>query len=167
MSYELWDWVLDVNVGGVVNGIQTVVPRMLERGTGHVVNTASGAGLVPGGGGFMYGTSKYAVVGLSENMRYDLAKRGIGMSVLCPGPVATEIITRSETGRPDRRPLDDEQRAQLQRTADWLKRKGTPPDEVGWMVVAGIKSNALYIHTDRAVEEGVQKRTRRILDALP
>jgi NAD(P)-dependent dehydrogenase (short-subunit alcohol dehydrogenase family) len=167
MSFELWDWVMDVNVGGVINGVQTVVPRMLERGSGHVVNTASGAGLVPGGGGFMYGTSKYAVVGLSENMRYDLAKRGIGMSVLCPGPVATEIITRSETGRPDNRPLTEEQHAQLQRTADWLKRKGTPPDDVGWMVVNGIKSNALYIHTDRAVEEGVQKRTRRILDALP
>lgn len=170
MTYEMWDWVMDVNVGGVINGIQTVVPRMLERGTGHVVNTASGAGLVSGGGdsgGFMYGTSKFAVVGLSENMRYDLAKRGIGMSVLCPGPVATEIITRSETGRPDKRPLDDAQRAQLQRTSDWLKRKGTPPDEVGWMVVNGIKSNALYIHTDRIVEEGVQKRTRRILDALP
>lgn len=167
MSYELWDWVMDVNVGGVVNGVQTVVPRMLERGSGHVVNTASGAGLVPAGGGYMYVTSKYAVVGLSESMRRDLAKHGVGMSVLCPGPVATEIITRAETGRPDHRPLSDEQRANLQRTADWLKREGTPPDAVGWMVVNGIKSNALYIHTDRAVEEGVQKRTRRILDALP
>lgn len=167
MTYDLWDWVLDVNIGGVVNGVQTVVPRMLERGSGHVVNTASGAGLVPAGGGFMYVTSKYAVVGLSESMRRDLAKRGVGMSVLCPGPVATEIITRSETGRPDKRALDDEQRASLQRTADWLKREGTPPDEVGWMVVEGIRSNALYIHTDRAVEEGVQRRTARILAALP
>ena len=167
MSYELWDWVMDVNVGGVINGIQTVVPRMLERGTGHIVNTASGAGLVPGGGGYMYGTSKYAVVGLSENLRPDLKKRGIGVSVLCPGPVATDIIMRSETGRPDHRPLTDEQRAQLQRTADWLKRKGTPPDAVGHMVVDGIKSNALYIHTDRAVEDAVKKRTERILAALP
>jgi NAD(P)-dependent dehydrogenase (short-subunit alcohol dehydrogenase family) len=169
MTYELWDWVMDVNVGGVINGIQTVVPRLLARGTGHVVNTASGAGLVSGGGGggFMYGTSKFAVVGLSENMRPDLAKRGIGMSVLCPGPVATDIIIRSETGRPDGRPLTDEQRAQLQKTDDWIKRKGTPPDEVGWMVVNGIKSNAAYIHTDRVVEEGIQKRTRRILESLP
>lgn len=167
MTYELWDWVMDVNVGGVINGIQTVVPRMLERGSGHVVNTASGAGLVPAGGGFMYVTSKYAVVGLSESMRTDLKKRGVGMSVLCPGPVATDIITRSETGRPDARPLTDEQRTQLQRTADWLKRKGTPPDAVGHMVVDGIKSNALYIHTDRAVEEGVQRRTEKILAALP
>jgi NAD(P)-dependent dehydrogenase (short-subunit alcohol dehydrogenase family) len=167
MTYELWDWVMDVNVGGVINGIQTVVPRMLQRGSGHIVNTASGAGLVPGSGGYMYGASKYAVVGLSENLRIDLKKRGIGVSVLCPGPVATDIITRSETGRPDQRSLDDEQRAQLQRTADWLKRKGVPPDAVGHMVVDGIKANALYIHTDRAVEEGVKKRTERILAALP
>jgi NADP-dependent 3-hydroxy acid dehydrogenase YdfG len=167
MSYELWDWVMDVNVGGVINGVQTVVPRMLERGSGHVVNTASGAGLVPAGGGFMYVTSKYAVVGLSESMRTDLKKRGVGMSVLCPGPVATDIITRSETGRPDGRPLSDEQRAQLQRTADWLKRKGTPPDAVGHMVVDGIKSNALYIHTDRAIEDGFKKRVEKILGALP
>lgn len=167
MSYELWDWVLDVNVGGVINGIQTVVPRMLERGTGHVVNTASGAGLVPSGGGFMYVTSKYAVVGLSESMRTDLKKRGVGMSVLCPGPVATDIITRSETGRPDGRPLTDEQRSQLQRTADWLKRTGTPPEAVGRMVVDGIKANALYIHTDRAIEEGFKKRVEKILAALP
>jgi NAD(P)-dependent dehydrogenase (short-subunit alcohol dehydrogenase family) len=167
MSYELWDWVMDVNVGGVINGIQTVVPGMLERGTGHVVNTASGAGLVPSGGGFMYVTSKYAVVGLSESMRTDLKKRGVGMSVLCPGPVATDIITRSETGRPDGRPLTDEQRTSLQRTADWLKRKGTPPDAVGHMVVDGIKANALYIHTDRAIEEGFKKRVDKILAALP
>jgi NAD(P)-dependent dehydrogenase (short-subunit alcohol dehydrogenase family) len=169
MSYELWDWVLDVNIGGVVNGIQTVVPRMLARGSGHVVNTASGAGLVSGGdgGGFMYGTSKFAVVGLSENMRPDLAKRGVGMSVLCPGPVATDIIIRSETGRPDKRPLTDAQRAQLQRTDDWIKRKGTPPDDVGWMVVDGIKANALYIHTDRIVEEGVKRRAERIIASLP
>jgi NAD(P)-dependent dehydrogenase (short-subunit alcohol dehydrogenase family) len=100
-------------------------------------------------------------------MRPDLARRGIGMSVLCPGPVATDIIIRSETGRPDQRPLTDEQRAQLQKTDDWIKRKGTPPDEVGWMVVNGIKANAAYIHTDRVVEEGIQKRTRRILESLP
>ena len=167
MSYELWDWVMGVNVDGVINGIQTVVPRMLERGSGHVVNTASGAGLVPSGGGFMYVTSKYAVVGLSEGMRTDLKKRGVGMSVLCPGPVATDIITHSETGRPDGRPLTEEQHASLQRTAEWLKRKGTPPDDVGHMVVDGIKANALYIHTDRAIEEGFKKRVEKILAALP
>jgi NAD(P)-dependent dehydrogenase (short-subunit alcohol dehydrogenase family) len=67
MSYESWDWVIGVNLQGVYNGLQTFVPRMIERGGGYVVNTASGAGLVAQGTGFLYATSKFAVVGLSES----------------------------------------------------------------------------------------------------
>jgi NAD(P)-dependent dehydrogenase (short-subunit alcohol dehydrogenase family) len=168
MTYEMWDWVLGVNNGGVVNGIQTVVPRMVERGEGHVVNTASGAGLVSTEGtGFMYNMSKYAVVGLSECIRHDLAKRGIGVSVLCPGPVATDIFEHTEAGRPNKRELTPEQRERFKRTNQWLKAKGTPPDDVGHMVVDAIKANALYIHTDRAVEHAVLKRAQRIVAAMP
>ena len=168
MTYEMWDWVLGVNNGGVVNGIQTIVPRMVERGQGHVVNTASGAGLVSTDGtGFMYNMSKYAVVGLSECIRYDLEKRGIGVSVLCPGPVATDIFEHTEAGRPDKRELTGKQRESFDRTSQWLKAKGTPPDAVGHMVVDGIKANALYIHTDRAVERAVLKRAERIVAAMP
>jgi NAD(P)-dependent dehydrogenase (short-subunit alcohol dehydrogenase family) len=168
MTYEMWDWVLGVNNGGVVNGIQTVVPRMVERGEGHVVNTASGAGLVSTDGtGFMYNMSKYAVVGLSECIRYDLEKRGIGVSVLCPGPVATDIFEHTEAGRPDKRELTPEQQARFDQTSQWLKTKGTPPDAVGHMVVNGIKANALYIHTDRVLERAVMKRAERIVAAMP
>jgi NAD(P)-dependent dehydrogenase (short-subunit alcohol dehydrogenase family) len=119
------------------------------------------------GTGFMYNASKYAVVGLSEAIRFDLAKRGIGVSVLCPGPVATDIFDHTEAGRPDKRELTPEQRERLDRTRGWLKAKGTPPDAVGHMVVDGIKADALYIHTDRAVENAVLKRARRIVDAMP
>jgi NAD(P)-dependent dehydrogenase (short-subunit alcohol dehydrogenase family) len=168
MTYAMWDWVLDVNIGGVVNGIQTIVPRMLERGTGHIVNTASGAGLVSTDGtGFMYNASKYAVVGLSESIRYDLDKRGIGVSVLCPGPVATDIFDHTEAGRPDKRELNEKQRASFDKTNRWLREKGTSPDAVGHMVVDGVKANALYIHTDRAVENAVLKRAQRIVAAMP
>ena len=168
MTYEMWDWVLGVNNGGVVNGIQTIVPRMVERGEGHVVNTASGAGLVSTDGtGFMYNMSKYAVVGLSECIRHDLDKRGIGVSVLCPGPVATDIFEHTEAGRPDKRELTERQKESFERTSQWLKAKGTPPDAVGHMVVDGIKANALYIHTDRAVERAVLKRAERIVAAMP
>jgi NAD(P)-dependent dehydrogenase (short-subunit alcohol dehydrogenase family) len=168
MTYAMWDWVLGVNIGGVVNGIQTVVPRMLERGTGHIVNTASGAGLVSTDGtGFMYNTSKYAVVGLSECIRHDLDRRGIGVSVLCPGPVATDIFEHTEAGRPDRRTLTPKQQESFDRTNRWLHREGKDPDDVGWMVVAGVKANALYIHTDRSVERAVLKRAQRIVDAMP
>lgn len=168
MTYEMWDWVLGVNNGGVVNGIQTVVPRMVERGEGHVVNTASGAGLVSTDGtGFMYNMSKYAVVGLSECIRHDLAKRGVGVSVLCPGPVATKIFEHTEAGRPDQRSLTPAQQESFDRTNRWLQTKGTSPDAVGHMVVDGVKANALYIHTDRSVANAVLKRAQRIVDAMP
>ena len=168
MTYEMWDWVLGVNNGGVVNGIQTILPRMVERGEGHVVNTASGAGLVSTDGtGYMYNMSKYAVVGLSECMRHDLEKYGVGMSVLCPGPVATKIFEHTEAGRPDQRQLTGKQKESFDRTNQWLQTKGTPPDDVGHMVVDGIKANALYIHTDRAVERAVLKRAERIVAAMP
>ena len=168
MTYEMWDWVLDVNVGGVVNGFQTVVPRMLQRQSGHIVSTASGAGLIAAGvGGFMYATSKFAVVGLSEGIRDDLGKRGIGVSVLCPGPVATDIMYHTESNRPDHRHLNAGQQKELDRLESWLHTKGTPPDEVGRMVVDGIKRNALYIHTDRWVEQQLRERTENIIAAMP
>jgi len=168
MTFDMWDWVLDVNLGGVVNGIQTVTPRMIARGGGHIVNTGSGAGLAPvGTGGFMYATSKYAVVGLSESMRPDLERRGIGMSVLCPGPVSTDIFQHTESNRPDQRSLTEAQRQNMQRFTDWLRDRGVPPDDVGRMVVAGVKSNALYIHTDRWVEKEVRQRADAIIAAMP
>jgi NAD(P)-dependent dehydrogenase (short-subunit alcohol dehydrogenase family) len=88
MTFESWDYALGINLGGVVNGIQTFLPRMLARGGGgHVVNTASGAGLAAPGSGFLYHTAKFAVVGLSESLRFELLGAGFGVSVLCPGPV--------------------------------------------------------------------------------
>ena len=87
MTYEHWDWVMGINLNGVINGIQTFVPRMIEHKIkAHIVNTASGAGLVAVGG-LQYSTSKFAVVGLSEALRLELERFEIGVSVLCPGPV--------------------------------------------------------------------------------
>src|SRR4051794_12883599 len=95
---ELWEWVLGVNLYGVVHGVHTFLPLLLEQDEGHVVNTASLAGLGGVGGLGIYCTSKFAVVGLSESLHHDLAAQGsnVGVSVLCPGFVQTEI------GRSDR-----------------------------------------------------------------
>jgi NADP-dependent 3-hydroxy acid dehydrogenase YdfG len=91
-TYDDWDWQLNVNLGGVINGIQTFVPRMLQRKLeAHIVNTASMAGILPIGGATIYCTSKFAVRGLSECLRQDLAPHNIGVSVLCPGAVNTNI----------------------------------------------------------------------------
>ncbi len=90
---ELWEWVLGVNLFGVVHGVHTFLPLLLEQDEGHIVNTASLAGLGGVGGLGVYCTSKFAVVGLSESLHYDLVARrsAVGVSVLCPGFVQTQI----------------------------------------------------------------------------
>jgi len=101
MTYKDWDWVMGVNLAGVINGVQTFVNRIKAHGEGgHFVNTASMAGqmAIPGLG--VYNTTKYAVVGMSETMRADLAPYNIGVSVLCPGVVSTSIFN-SGRNRPE------------------------------------------------------------------
>jgi NAD(P)-dependent dehydrogenase (short-subunit alcohol dehydrogenase family) len=95
-----WEWVLGVNLWGVIHGVLAFVPRMLAQpGEKHIVNTGSTAGLLAAPGVGIYGTAKFGVVGLSEHLRHDLARHGIGVSVLCPGGVKTNIL-HSERNRP-------------------------------------------------------------------
>src|SRR5437879_290434 len=99
-THRDWRWVLGVNLWGVIHGVEAFVPRMIaQQSEGHVVNTASMAGLIASQGLGVYNTSKYAVVGLSETLVKDLRPYGIGVSVLCPMGVATRIRD-SERGRP-------------------------------------------------------------------
>jgi NAD(P)-dependent dehydrogenase (short-subunit alcohol dehydrogenase family) len=100
-----WEWVLGVNLWGVIHGIHTFVPLMLAQGTpGHIVNTASMAGLLTGRGPAVYRVSKHAVVALSEMLYHQLAHRGanVKVSVLCPGGVDTQIIDAARN-RPESR----------------------------------------------------------------
>ena len=100
-TYEDYDWMMGVNFGGVVNGIQTFVPRMIAYGRGgYVVNTASIAGLVAAGPSGIYSASKFAVVGLSQALRQSLDQYDIGVSVVCPGNVNTNIAEARST-RPE------------------------------------------------------------------
>lgn len=167
MSYEMWDWALGINLGGVVNGVQTFVPRLLAAGfPAHLVNTASGAGLVTVGSGFLYHTAKYAVVGLSESLREELASFGIGVSVLCPGPVATGIMGRTEEMSPaDTAPRTPKSRARAAKI-DEVLAAGTPADEVGRLVVEGVKADSAYIFTDTSLEDPIKARTESLLRAL-
>jgi NAD(P)-dependent dehydrogenase (short-subunit alcohol dehydrogenase family) len=172
LTYELWDWSIGINLGGVINGVQTFLPRMVDRGKGgHIVNTASGAGLAATSSGVLYTTPKFGVVGMSEALNGELAPAGIGVSVLCPGPVATGIVHRSadlspKTGEamsPEQERLRGER---LDQTAQWLQQ-GTGIDEVGEMVLRAVRENALYIHTDRAAEQLIKDRTQALLAAMP
>lgn len=94
MTVAHWDRIIDVNLRGVVNGILAVYPRMVEQGRGHIVNTASAAGLVAPPLVVPYATTKHAVVGLSTGLRPEAALHGVRVSVLCPGAVETAILDR-------------------------------------------------------------------------
>ncbi len=101
LGYTLSDWydVFDVNLRGVAHGIQSVYPVMCRQGSGHIVNTASMAGLVPTGEAASYAATKHAVVGLSKALRVEAKEHGVKVSALCPGAIRTPILTGGAYGR--------------------------------------------------------------------
>lgn len=168
VSYKDWDWVLGVNIGGVVNGVKTFVKHIKSHGEGgHIINTASLAGhmAVPGLG--VYNASKFAVVGLSETLRADLAQDKIGVSVLCPGVVSTQIH-KSSRNRPEE--LADAHSVDLlsgdEERADELMKKGRDPLLVGAQVVEAIQANDQYIFTHPEYKAIVKGRMDNILQAM-
>jgi NAD(P)-dependent dehydrogenase (short-subunit alcohol dehydrogenase family) len=169
LTYEYWDWVLGINLNGVINGIQSFLPRMLERSAGgHIVNTASGAGLAAGPGNMLYTTSKFAVVGLSESLRLALEPFGIGVSVLCPGPVNTKILSNSRDTQPHSPTAGESAISEtVLAQVNAFLAAGADPNQVGEMVLAAVTANRLYIHTDRIMVEAIESRTKALLDAMP
>lgn len=172
LSYDLWDWALGINLGGVVNGVQTFLGRMLARGEGgHLVNTASAAGLAATWSGALYHTAKFAVVGMSEAMALELEPLGIGVTVVCPGPVATDIIARTRRSQPHvfSAMTDAEREAARDKTRRLVDRirQGVSPDAVGERVLSAVRDNQLYVLTDPSIGPFVEARSRAILAALP
>lgn len=173
LTYDLWDWGLDINLGGVINGLQTFMPRMVARGgAGHIVNTASGAGLAASYSGVLYHTAKFGVVGLSEALAAELAPLKIGVTVLCPGPVATDIVSRTRAMQPGKnnKPLSKEGEAAANGVVEKINamlQQGVAPDAVGEMVLAAIEHDRLYIHTDRSMIEQIEARCQALLEAMP
>jgi NAD(P)-dependent dehydrogenase (short-subunit alcohol dehydrogenase family) len=165
--YDDWDWGLGVLLGGVVNGIQTFLPRLLAHGEGgHIVSTSSMAGVLPIPGAAIYITAKAAVIGLSEALRSELATEGIGVSAFCPGPVQTNIREGGRT-RPER--FADSGYTQLEH--DLEERPNSPlwmdPLECGERVLEGIRRDDLYIFTHREFREGADERFRAMLASFP
>lgn len=167
-SYKDWDWVLGVNLNGVVNGVMTFVDLIRSHGEGgHIVNTASLAGHMAAPGLGIYNTSKFAVVGLSETLRADLAQDKIGVSVLCPGVVSTQIH-KSSRNRPAR--LTEGDSSDLmnldEKRADEMMKQGRDPALVGAQVVDAIRNNELYIFTHPEYKAIVKSRMEQILGAM-
>jgi NAD(P)-dependent dehydrogenase (short-subunit alcohol dehydrogenase family) len=167
-SYDDWDWILGVNLGGVVNGIQTFVPRIKAHGEGgHIVNTASMGSFIASGVAGIYCTSKFAVRGLSEALRWSLMPHKIGVSVLCPGLVQSAIY-ESEKIRPaalsaEAVPSDPQF---LERLAE-LHKIGMPPEEIGSKVLRGIQRNDFYIFSHPEFKEELRALFDEALAALP
>src|SRR5437773_8497244 len=137
-THRDWQWVLGVNLWGVIHGVEAFVPRMIARGEpAHIVNTASMAGLIASKGLGVYNTSKYAVVGLSETLAKDLKPYRIGVSVLCPLGVQTQI-RQSERNRPAAlRNERDERAAPVE-----LIGRSLAPETVADIVLAAIHARS-------------------------
>src|SRR5438094_3650258 len=157
-THRDWQWVLGVNLWGVIHGVEAFVPRMIARGEpAHIVNTASMAGLIASKGLGVYNTSKYAVVGLSETLAKDLKPYRIGVSVLCPLGVQTQI-RQSERNRPAAlRNERDERAAPVE-----LIGRSLAPETVADMVLAAIHANELYVITHDESLEPLRRRFERI-----
>lgn len=152
-SYDDWDWVLGVNLNGVINGVMTFAPRMKARALsgevagGHITNTASMAAFIAGGVPGIYNTAKFAVRGLSYSLRHSMYQYGIGVSVVHPGLVKSSIYA-SDDVRPDAlkgemKPVDP---AEIERLAA-LHEVGMEPDVIGARIIDGIRENRANIFT--------------------
>jgi NAD(P)-dependent dehydrogenase (short-subunit alcohol dehydrogenase family) len=168
-TYQDWDWIIDVNLKGSINTIQTFLPYLMQNGRdsgSHIVLTSSISGLrvhEPSRGQGTYNTTKYALVGYAEALKVDLQAHGIGVSVLCPGVVNT-ALSHSGEKRPERyggafaTPADFE----LAKVAS----QGTDPLRFGRWVVGAVERNQFYVITHTAERGEVEDRHRRIEQAF-
>ena len=168
-TYDDWDWVMGVNVGGVINGIVTILPRMIASGLeGHIVNVSSMGGVAALGSVGVYATSKFAVMGLSEALRTDMIGRNIGVSVYCPGPVKSNMGEAvklrpehlSNTGYRMPPPPKDAPPHPMMLTA-------MSEVEAGRHVLRGIKQNQLFILSHPEFRDVIKARGDALVEAVP
>ncbi len=156
-----WQYLINVNLYGVIHGVTAFLPMLLKQGEGHIVNTASVGGLISGPPEGLYTTTKFAVVGLSEALMLELAESAVGVSVLCPGLVNTNLITQSFAVRPDavNSGIDHQQPAPD-------VAQGLPPLEVGVQVIDAVREGGFYIVTHDDYRDIIAMRHDNILQAL-
>jgi NAD(P)-dependent dehydrogenase (short-subunit alcohol dehydrogenase family) len=167
-TYKDWDFCMRVNVNGVINGLVTILPRMLAHGEeGHVVATSSTGGFSAVGGAGLYCTAKFAVAGMMESLATDLKDTPVGASVFFPGPVETSLGVSTMETRPEH--LRNEQVPGV--------RRGPPPnfdmslfmskEEVGERVLRGIQRGDLFIMSHPEFRDGIVARSEALLRAIP
>jgi NAD(P)-dependent dehydrogenase (short-subunit alcohol dehydrogenase family) len=162
-----WQWILGVNLWGVIYGVRAFTPHLIAQNEGHIVNTASVAGLISPPGSGAYNVTKHAVVTLSESLYHDLRERksAVGVSVLCPAYVPTRI-TESERNRPRELPASEKSKETLAREAMLRKAVSSgkvSADQVAQAVVAAVKEERFYILTHPRIKGAIQARMEDIL----
>jgi NAD(P)-dependent dehydrogenase (short-subunit alcohol dehydrogenase family) len=169
MSRQDWEWVMGVNLWGVINGIRAFVPALLEQDAAHVVNTASMAGLTAGILG-PYSVTKHAVVALSESLHFQLRQRGaaVGVSVLCPGWVRTRIH-EADRNRPAglEPPAPDPAFDAARDFVRQLVETGMDPAEVAGHVVDAVRGGRFYVLTHPEMGDSVRRRAEEVLAGGP
>ena len=167
-TYEDWDWLMGVLLGGVVNGMQTFVPRMIDAGKGgYIVNTSSMGGFRGSDGAGIYCAAKAAVNNLSESYQMALRKYGIGVSVCCPANIKSNIAEATYT-RPEHLKntgylVNDDSISSLRR----IHSAGMEPEVLAGHIKAGIEAEQLYIIPYPEAKEGMQRHFQEIADAVP
>jgi NAD(P)-dependent dehydrogenase (short-subunit alcohol dehydrogenase family) len=169
ITYADWDFGLGVNLGGVINGLQTFLPRIRAHGEGgHIVNTASLAALVPMPAAYVvYVAAKAAVVTISETIREELAQERIGVSVLCPGPVRTNIHEVAENRPPQFGVGDAYRQAENAGGTKVPFPSMMEPAEVGSLVLNAVRNDELYIITHGEWRPMAAARHAALLAAMP
>jgi NAD(P)-dependent dehydrogenase (short-subunit alcohol dehydrogenase family) len=162
--HEEWRFVMDVNFWGVVHGVEAFVPRLVEQGDGHVLNTSSMAGLVGMRVLGIYAASKFAVLGLTESLHREVAHRGVGVSALCPMIVATPINRNARRLRPEaiQDQVPEGLAEQAEAEAGSLQGGVIEVEEVVRRVLRAIERKDLYILTHPEQEEILKRRHRKI-----
>ncbi|HYN14072.1 MAG TPA: SDR family NAD(P)-dependent oxidoreductase [Burkholderiales bacterium] len=168
-----WQWILGVNLWGVIHGVRAFTPRLINQGEGHIVNTASVAGMISPPGSGAYNATKHAVVALSESLYHDLREQGsrVGVSVLCPAYVPTGIAD-SERSRPkDLANLNEAKSAQRKAKEAMLRKAVTSgrlsADDVARAVVDAVKASRFYILTHPRIKGAIRARMEDILEDRP
>jgi len=167
MTEDDWDWVVGVDLYGVIYGIQAFLPGMVAAGEGgHIVNTASIAGLVaPATPGISsYSAAKYGVVGISEALALDLEPHNIGVSVLCPGGVRSRIVEAGRN-RPDEFGGPETPDTRMMLTGESVPQEMIEPEDLAQKVLNAIRGNHLYVVSHPETQPAVEARFQRILDA--
>lgn len=168
-SLEDWEWVLGVNLWGVIHGIRAFLPKMLAQGEGHIVNTASIAGVTSCPGIAPYNVSKHGVVTLSETLYRELQAKGspLGVSVLCPSYVQTRIHL-SERSRPRAHEKSEEERTLAMKGAEEtfaaVFQDAQLPARTAQLVFEAVEKGRFYIFTHRGSQAKVEERMRAILE---